>query len=136
MAARGRYNRDHEPSGDVYGVLEFLCAGAPATGHADFSHDWNTERMESVGRRDYFAPAVAGAGRDRGSVCVRMVLAFFCRAQSPGDIWASVVVLAGRSENGGDGASGENGRRSETMHGQSEYRGHDLDFYLVLLVWK
>src|ERR1700684_1149913 len=83
MAARGRYNRHHEPSGDVYGVLEFLCAGAPATGHADFSHDWNTERMESVGRRDYFAPAVAGAGRDRGSVCVRMVLAFFVEHNRP-----------------------------------------------------
>ena len=44
---------------------------------------------------------------------------FFVEHNRPAT-WASVVVLAGRSENGGDGASGENGRRSETMHGKSE----------------
>jgi len=49
-----------------------------------------------------------------GSVCralrAGMVFAFLCGAQSPRDVWASVVVLDGGSENGGDGADGEDGR--------------------------
>jgi hypothetical protein len=114
------YNPSHEQAGYVCGVLEFLRFGASAVGHPDFSHDWDTGRMESIGRGNYFAPALADPCGNCGSVCVRLVLAFFRRAQSPGDLWTSAVVVAGRSKNGGDGAGGKNGPGSETMRAESK----------------
>src|SRR3984957_3579632 len=114
------YNPSHEQSGDVYGVLEFLRFGPSAPGHPGFSHDRHAGRMEPIGRCNYFAPAMADPCGNFGSLCIRLVLAFFRRAQSPGDFWASAMVLAGRSENGGDGAGGQNGRGSETMRAESK----------------
>ena len=114
------YNPSHEQAGYVCGVLEFLRFGPSAVGDPHFSHDWDAGRMEPIGRCNYFAPAMADPCGNFGSLCIRLVLAFFRRAQSPGDFWPPAMVMAGRSENGGDGAGGENGWGSETMRAESK----------------
>jgi hypothetical protein len=130
--ATGRgYNRGYEEAGNIRGVLEFLRARPSTFGDAGFSHHRNAERLESAGRCDYLAKTVVGPGRYCGSVCICVVLTFFCGAQSPGDIRASVVVMAGRSKNGGNGAGRENESRSETLCPESEYCHDNLNFCFV-----
>ena len=65
--------------------------------------------MVAAGCGNRVAQAVVYSGSVRRALRAGVVFAFLCGAQSPRDVWASVVVLAGGSKNGGNGAGGEDG---------------------------
>ena len=71
--------------------------------------------MVAAGCRDRVAQAVVRPRCICRTLRAGVVFTFLCRAQSPRDIWTSVVVVAGGSENGGDGAGRKDGGGSATL---------------------
>jgi len=71
--------------------------------------------MVAAGGGNRVAQTVVYSGGVCRALRAGLVFTFFRRAQSSGDVWASVVVVAGRSENGGDGTGGKDGGRGAAL---------------------
>lgn len=100
----------------LLGVLAGLCDGAPAAAHTTLSLCRHAFGLGVSDLRDCVPKWVAGPGGNCCGLCVCLDLSLFCRAQSPRDVRASALVVAGGSEDGGDDAHGEDGGRDSPLY--------------------
>src|SRR5271154_552506 len=96
---RQSYNRPHERAADFPSVLDFLRFGASPAAYANFPYGRYFGGMVAAGHGDRVAQAVVRSRGVCGAVRAGVVFTFLCRAQSAGDVWTSVVVVAGGPEN-------------------------------------
>src|ERR1700674_993677 len=123
---RRSYNRRHDRAADFSSVLDFLRFGASPAPHANFPYRGHAGGMVAAGHGNRVAQAVVHSGRICCALRAGLVFTFLCRTQSSRYVWTPVVVVAGGSENGGDGACGKDGGRGAALRRDRTHWIHGL----------